>query len=328
MALIWEQTAACLTQIVDQLPDKANIRGLSIAGQGDGCWLVDAGGKPVRNAVLWSDSRAADYVDAWREKGILRDIEQICGSQLFPGTALPLLAWLADKEPDRLATAETLFFCKDWLTYKLTDQQTTELSDASLPFLAIHAQSYSDAIFEKTDLTAYADLRPSLTEAGSVVGSVTESAAATTGLPAGTPVIAGLFDIGASALGCGAVSPGDSISSIGTSVVNQSITTVPSADTAGIRIALWEDLYTEAIGSNAGIQSIEWLREEIVNDTAVEYTELETLARSVPAGADGIVYLPYLSTTGERGPFVNPSARAAARTRSNAHDRPYRTSGL
>jgi erythritol kinase len=141
MAIVWDRTAGCLSQVVGQLPSDARIRGLSIAGQGDGCWLVDEAGEPVRNAILWSDSRAADYVSAWSKTGVCRDIEQVCGSGLFPGTALPLLAWLADEEPDRLTAAATLFFCKDWLTYKLTDQRATELSDASLPLLDIRAQS-------------------------------------------------------------------------------------------------------------------------------------------------------------------------------------------
>ena len=310
MAIVWERTAGCLSRVVDQLPSDARIRGLSIAGQGDGCWLVDEAGEPVRNAILWSDSRAADYVDAWSETGVHKDIERICGSGLFPGTVLPLLTWLDDEEPDRLAAAATLFFCKDWLAYKLTDQRATELSDASLPLLDIRTQSYSDAVFEYTDLAAYTDLRPPLVEAGSIVGSVRETAAAATDLPVGTPVVAGLFDVGASALGCGAISSGESVSSIGTSVVNQSITATPSINASGVQIALWENLYTEAVGSNAGTRSIEWVRDELLGGPGTPYTELEERAHSVPIGAAGVTYLPYLSATGERGPFVDPNARA------------------
>lgn len=155
MNIIWEQTAACLGDLLEQLPRDATILGVSIAGQGDGCWLIDRDGDPVRDAILWSDSRASEYIEQWRTDGTLEEIERICGSELFPGIVLPLLAWLSDEEPQRLGTAATLLFCKDWLTYKPTGERMTDLSDASLPLLDIHEQSYSDAIWETTGLAGY-----------------------------------------------------------------------------------------------------------------------------------------------------------------------------
>lgn len=310
MNTVWEQAAGCLGDLLEQLPRDATILGVSIAGQGDGCWLIDSDGDPVRGAILWSDSRASEYIEQWRTDGTLEEIERICGSELFPGTVLPLLAWLSDEEPQRLETAATLLFCKDWLTYKLTGKRVTDLSDASLPLLDIHEQSYSDAVWETTGLAEYMHLRPGLQPTGSIVGSITEPAAARTGIPVGTPVVMGLFDVAASAIGCGAVSEGDSVSSIGTSVVNQSLASTPRVDSTTIQVALWEDLYTEAIGSNAGTRSIEWVRNEIVDKGKTNYSDLEKTAQSVPVGADGLLYLPYLSPTGERGPFVDPNARA------------------
>lgn len=310
METVWKETAACLTELVEQLPPEATVLGVSIAGQGDGCWLINDDGEPVRSAILWSDSRANEYVEQWRANGTLEDIASICGSELFAGTVLPLLAWLADERPRQLETAATLLFCKDWLTYNLTGERTTDLSDGSLPLLDIHSRSYSDAVWEATGLSEHKHLRPELQTAGSVIGVITESATAETGLPTGTPVVMGLFDVAASAIGCGAVSEGDSVSSIGTSVVNQSLTSTPRVDSATIQVALWDDLYTDAVGSNAGTRSIEWMRNEIVGNCGTDYSDLEAAARSVPVGADGLVYLPYLSSTGERGPFVDPNARA------------------
>ncbi|MFC6907163.1 FGGY-family carbohydrate kinase [Halalkalicoccus tibetensis] len=310
MNTVWEQTAACLAELVEQLPPEATVLGVSIAGQGDGCWLIDGDGEPVRSAILWSDSRANEYVEQWRTNGTLEEIASICGSELFPGTVLPLLAWLSDERPQQLETAATLLFCKDWLTYKLTGERATDLSDGSLPLLDIHSQSYSDAVWKATGVSEHKHLRPELQTAGSVVGSITESATVETGLPAGTPVVMGLFDVAASAIGCGAVSEGDSVSSVGTSVVNQSLASTPRVDSTTIQVALWDGLYTEAIGSNVGTRSIEWVRDEIVNNCKTDYSDLEAAARSVSAGADGLVYLPYLSSTGERGPFVDPNARA------------------
>lgn len=123
-------------------------------------------------------------------------------------------------------------------------------------------------------------------------------------------MVTGLFDVAASAIGCGVVSAGDSVSSVGTSVVNQSLTIRPRIDATTIQVALWKNLYTEAIGSNAGTQSFEWVRDEIVNDADCSYSDLEEVARSIPPGANGLLYLPYLSPTGEQGPFVDLNARA------------------
>ena len=134
METTWERTAATIRETVDAVGDAA-VLAVGVTGQGDGCWLIDGDGQPVRDAILWSDGRAADYVTAWKEDGTAERVRQITGSDLFPGAALSILQWLADNEPEAIDDAETAFFCKDWLKYRLTGERTMDYSGASLPFL-------------------------------------------------------------------------------------------------------------------------------------------------------------------------------------------------
>ncbi|NUC72664.1 carbohydrate kinase [Haloterrigena sp. SYSU A558-1] len=321
MDAVWSVTAETIRTAVDELEareDDAEIEAVGLTGQGDGCWLIDADGEPVRNAVLWSDSRAAPIVEDWARDGTLETLAETCGSRPYPGMSLPLLRWLADEEPAALERATTAFSCTDWLAYSLTGERGTDTTEATVPLLDRETTAFEPAVFEAVGLPERASLLPELRALTDVVGTVTETAADETGLPAGTPVVAGAIDVAASAVGSGAVRPGDGAASIGTSLFTQVIGDGPGAEPTAIGMALGiDDRWTTAIGSNAGTRTLEWVRSEIADGAS--FDDLEELARSAPAGSDGLLYLPYLSETGERGPFTDPDARAGFLGLSPAH---------
>ncbi|WP_311173999.1 FGGY-family carbohydrate kinase [Halobellus ordinarius] len=322
METTWERTAATIRETVDALDD-AEVVAIGVTGQGDGCWLIDDEGKPVREAILWSDGRAAEYVTDWKEDGTAERVRQITGSDLFPGAALPILQWLADNEPETIADAETAFFCKDWIKYRLTGERTMDYSGASLPFLDIDSLSYSTEIPELADVPGLTDMLPRLVPGTDVIGTLTADAAEETGLPAETPVVSGLIDVVASAIGCGAVAPGDSSSVVGTTSLNQSFLSEPPAELQGhgFTIALFEGLYSRVMASMAGTPNLDWALAELTPDW--EFERAERAARSAPATAGGLLYHPYLSTSGERSPFNDPYARGQFVGLSPNHDREH-----
>jgi len=305
---VYTRTAETIREVVEAVPADREPRGVGITGQGDGLWAVTTAGDPVRPAILWSDSRAAPILEAWDEAGYLDEIVDQCGSAPYPGMSLPLLAWLAREEPDQFADVATILSCKDWLAFRLTGERALDHSEATVPYLDRSTGEYDRSVFDLVGIAAARDTLPRLSPPTEVVGTVTAQAAADTGLEAGLPIVSGPFDVPASGIGCGSATTGGTAVTLGTSLTHQVFVDGPHSTRAGIQMHLGIDgLWTYAIGSNAGTPSLDWATETLaeVDDVA----GLEALAADVPPGSDGVLYHPYLSTTGERGPFVDPDAR-------------------
>ncbi|AGB37063.1 FGGY-family carbohydrate kinase [Natronococcus occultus] len=319
---VWNRVADTIERVVAALDEDVEIAGIGVTGQGDGCWLIDGDGEPVRNAVLWSDSRAAPIIEAWQNDGTMDALVSACGSPVYPGMTLPVLAWLDEHEPEALERATTAFSCKDWLVAELTGVQGTDYTEATVPFLDRETRQFNPTVFESASISEHRVLVPEIRSGTDVVGTVAGDAASRTGLPEGTPVVAGAIDVAASAVGAGAVEPGDGVVSLGTSLFTQTITESPGVGDRGIGMAFGiGDRWTTAIGSNAGTPSLEWVCEEILEDDEIEV--LEPIAASAPAGSEGVLFLPYLSSTGERGPFTDPTARAGFVGLEPGHDRSH-----
>ncbi|ELY98565.1 FGGY-family carbohydrate kinase [Natrialba aegyptia] len=310
MEQTWAMTAETIREVVDSLDEPDNIVGVGVTGQGDGCWLIDEAGDPVRDAILWNDSRAAKYVNEWEETGVAPLISNICGSDLFPGASLPILQWLADEEPESIERADTVFCSKDWLKYRLTGERTTDRSDASLPFIDIETGEYSDVVPELVDIDGIDELLPRLEPASEIIGDVTTEGSEATGLPIGTPVVSGAIDIVASGIGSGAARTDDSSSVVGTTSLNQMVLSEPPEETkgTGFLFAVEDDFYVRAMASMAGTPNLDWAFEEFADDK--DFTEVVPDLEELPIGSEGALYHPYLSTSGERSPFLKTSARA------------------
>lgn len=314
----WEHAATTIRETLAAIPEATPL-GIGLTGQGDGLWPIGADGTPARTAMLWSDSRAAPILETWEETGQLATLVETCGSSPYPGMSLPCLAWLAEERPTEFERIETILSCPSWLAFKLTGVRAIDHSEATVPYLDATTEQYAPDVFDVVGLPGAESLLPSLSTPTDIVGTVTETAAEATGLPSGLPVVSGPFDVPASAIGAGAVTPGDSVVTLGTSLTHQTISAGPRSASAGIQMALGIDgLWTEAIGSNAGTPSLEWAVETLAGIDSIE--ALEAAAREAPIGSDGIVYHPYLSTSGERGPFVDPTARAQFLGLTPEHD--------
>ena len=310
MTTTWEKTAQTIREVVEALDDRHEILGLGVTAQGDGCWLIDDDGEPARPAILWSDGRASEYVKRWQEVGIEDELYDICGSSQFPGSSLVILRWLKDNEPETLNAASTVFWCKDWLKYQLTGVRSTDLSDASFPYLDIVEQEYSEEILDIVDMPEVSDMLPTIVPGTDIVGEITREAATKTGLSEGLPVVSGFFDVPTSAIGSGAVFPGDGSSVVGTTSLNQTILDEPitGPGRVGISAALSEDRWCRFMASMTGTPNLDWAIKEIMDKS--EFDLVEEAVECVPIGADGVLYHPFLSVAGERAPFSDPNARA------------------
>ena len=307
----WERTCETVREVVGSLGEDERIAAVGVTGQGDGCWALDSDGEPARDAILWSDGRAASVVEAWTGSGTADRIAEICGSAVFPGASAAILAWLKDERPREYGRIDTVLSCKDWLKYRLTGERTTDYTDASMPYLDVGAGVYSDDVLDLAGIPEVADARPRLVAGPEVVGRVTATAAGETGLAEGTPVVSGLLDVIASAVGSGVAAPGGSSSVVGTTSLNQTFLGEPDTSPVGVGFTMalgFDSLWSRAMASMTGTPNLDWAVETIA--PTGDFEAVEEAVADVPPGSDGVVYLPFLSGAGERAPFLDADARA------------------
>ncbi|WP_328503140.1 carbohydrate kinase [Streptomyces sp. NBC_00457] len=276
-----------------------------LTGQGDGVWLIDDSGRPIRPAASWMDGRAHELLDRWQADGTFETVFRRTGNAMFPGCPGPLLAWLDAHEPKSLDAAKATVYCKDMVFQRLTGaaRATTDVSDASMPFLDPRSRSYDNRVVELLGLTHRRGLLAPISD------PVATAEARGEGLPAGTPLANGPYDLPASALGAGVTSPGDGLLIVGTCLAALVATT--DLDLTGEPAGLYISTdrpghWLRAMPAMVGTAALDW----VLSTTGVAHEEVDSLLTDTPPGAHGVRVLPYFAPSGERAPFVEPGLRA------------------
>ncbi|MCZ2258100.1 FGGY-family carbohydrate kinase [Sporosarcina sp. G11-34] len=316
---LWEKLETLVKELlIHSNIHPASVISIGITGQGEGCWLVDGDFQPVRNAILWLDKRAASDLKNLQDD-VLQAYKNISFSSLVPGATIALLKWLDMHEPLALNRAAYCLSCKDWLRYKLTGAIRSDFSDASTSMLDLQTAQISAEVFELIGIQHRQSLVAPLSYGSEVAGLVSKEASFLTGLVEGTPVITGVLDIVANALGCGAIGEGDVSVTIGTTCSSQVILNkLPgnASQVGSVLCGATENQYIHMVGSMAGTPNMDWLARELYGidlhdkEKATNFfTLVDKEIKAVEVGAKGVVYHPYIMT-GERAPFYNPYAVA------------------
>ena len=302
----WQLTAAAIREVVSQV-DAKTVAAFGITGNMVGAWLIDAAGQPVRDAILWNDGRTQN--DQTPE--VLAQIFRSSGSVMQPGCTLPLVRWLSEHEPAVLQRAAHVLCCKDWLRYQLTGTLFTDQSEASVMPGDTRARTYNESLFDLLGVRNFRHLFPPAVPSEQICGHVTPEAAALTGLPVGTPVVAGAGDVPASALGAGAVEAGVACIVLGTTCLSCLVTPQPVFEPAnvGLLFPLPPNHWLRVMANIAGTTNLDWFAAQLYGSD-VSFDQLEHEAAAIPPGADGVIYHPYLSPAGVIAPFVESGARA------------------
>ncbi|MFE5815577.1 FGGY family carbohydrate kinase [Streptomyces sp. NPDC056479] len=302
MEEVYGAVVAVLGEVAERAPEPVELAGLT--GQGDGVWLVDAEGLPVRAAASWMDGRAHELVDRWLADGTFETVFRRTGSAMFPGCPGPLLAWLDSHEPKALDAARASLYCKDMVFQRLTGAgPTTDVSDASMPFLDPRTRTYDNRVVELLGLTHRRGLLAPVTDPVATARTRGE------GLPAGTRIANGPYDLPACALGAGVTSPGDGLLIVGTCLASLVATT--DLDLTGEPAGLYINTdrpghWLRAMPAMVGTAALDW----VLSTTGVRHEEVDGLLSETPPGAHGVRVLPYFAPSGERAPFVEPRLRA------------------
>lgn len=300
---------------------QVDIIAVGLTAQGDGCWMIDKDGNPVRNAILWSDGRAGGIINQWQKDGICEKAYNICGSALFPGAQGAILRWLKDNEPENVKKIAYAFYCKDWLRYKLTGVIATDESDASLPFYDIVKKIYSDETLSYYGIEDMKKVLPEVIPSYEAVSYIKDDVAELTGLKKGTPFVTGPFDVVSTAIGVDAIHNGIGCSIIGTTCFNEVSMDTPDKTPLNVGMTIVHGVpgkWIRALGAMNGTPNLDWFIDQIAEaqkDAAKIlginlYKYFEDKVKNIPIGSNGVIYHPYISPGGERAPFVKPTAKA------------------
>ncbi len=292
----------------------SDIAGIGLTGQMHGAVLLDAEGQVLRPSLIWCDTRTAPQCD-WLHAtlGRQRVIELTCNPAL-PNFTLTKILWVREHEPQIFARIAHILCPKDYVRLRLSGVYAMDVQEASGTLLLdVTHRRWSQPIAEASGIPM--EWLPQLFESTDICATLSDSAAAATGLLAGTPIVAGAGDQGAGAVGMGILKPGSVSATIGTSGVVFAATDAPIRDPLGRLHTFCHAVpgrwHVMGVTQAAGL-SLRWLRDVLspgVDGQPASYPALLALAAQAPAASDGVLWAPYLF--GERTPHLDPEVRAA-----------------
>jgi xylulokinase len=320
----WRAVSASIRSVLaDGHVRGEQIGSVGLTGQMHGLVLIDEAGEVLRPAILWNDQRTQQQCDEIHARIGRERFIQITGNVALTGFTAPKLLWVRENEPEVFLKARHVLLPKDYVRYKLTGEYAIDKADgAGTVLFDLAKRDWSEEVLNALEIPPA--WMPKTFEGPECTGFVTEEAASLTGLTVGTPVVAGGGDQAAQAVGVGAVEPGNVGLTVGTSGVV--FATTPSAliEPEGRLHAfchavpgMWH--FMGVMLSAAG--SLQWYRDTLAKE--MSFDDLLREAETVPAGSEGLQFLPYL--TGERTPHPDPLARGAFIGLTVRHGRAHMT---
>ncbi|MGM0865836.1 MAG: xylulokinase [Bacillota bacterium] len=315
-----DQTVAGLSDLLQDFQgDTEDIEGISFSGQMHGLVLLDENNEVLRNAILWNDTRTTaqcrQIYDVIGEERLL----SITKNPALEGFTLPKLLWVKEHEPEIYEKAKKFVLPKDYLRYKLTGKLHMDYSDAAGTLLLdIGEKEWSKEICDLMGIDLA--LCPPLVNSYEKTGSISPEIAELTGLSTSTQVFAGGADNACGAIGSGILEEGKTLCSIGTSGVVLSYESGNDKDFEGkvhyFNHGAPEAYYTMGVTLAAGY-SLSWFRNVFAKGESFE--ELVREAGTVPPGANGLLFTPYVA--GERTPYADAAIRASFIGMDSSHER-------
>ncbi len=332
----WRATSEAMQAVCARIQPRS-IEGVGLSGQMHGSVFLDAAAledagrrevRAIRPALMWNDQRTAvECGEIIRAVGGVETLVRISGNAPLTGFTLPKILWLRAHEPHHFARTSAFCMPKDFVRLCLTGTLGSEVGDAAGTLLFdVDRRAWSTELAHAVGIDPA--MLPPVVESGAIVGKVLPWAGAQTGIPQGTPVIAGSGDNQCGGIGAGVVEPGVLLLTLGTSGVVYAHSPHPLKDLGGPapgrvhtmcsatgnsqRRGAWT--ITGCMLSAAG--SLEWARSVLAPDAS--FDDLMHEAAGVAPGSEGLLFLPYL--TGERCPYADPQARGGwvGLTRSHA----------
>ncbi len=301
----WGEVCEIANRLTREIPAGSSLAAMCVSGVGPSLVLCDDDLHPLRPAILYGiDTRATAEIDALTDEFGAEEILRRAGTLLSSQAVGPKLEWVRRHEPDVFERATGWYGSNSYIAAKLTGQYAIDHHTASQCDPLYTTRAFEWNVEWATRICRHLPL-PRLVWPHEVVGRVHAEAAAATGVPRGTPVVAGTVDAYAEAFSVGVRNPGDQMLMYGSTMFLVQIIDEYHSDPA-----LWTTAGLErgslalAAGTSTAGSMIGWLQ-SITGGASFDTLMAE--ASAVPAGCEGLIALPYLA--GERTPVFDPAAR-------------------
>ena len=302
----WEATDHLMTALKEKCEKTwAAIKAVGLSGQMHGAVLLDVAGEAIRPAILWNDTRSA--LECAELEEIFPELHAIAGNLAMPGFTAPKLLWVRRHEPENFKRIDTVLLPKDFLRFRMTGEKISDLSDASgTLWLDVARRDWSDALLEKCSLSRHN--MPKLVEGNEISATIAPDIAKRWGLNPSVVVAGGGGDNAVSAVGVGAINPGDAFISLGTSgvlfVVNETYRPAPASAVHAFCHVLPKRWHQMSVMLSAA-SCLQWFCRLVGVTEMALLEEVAQLSDSEKGTAP--MFLPYLS--GERTPHNDPDAK-------------------
>lgn len=291
--------------------DPADILGIGVTGQANGSYMFDENGKPTHNAVLSGDLRAKNYIKKWYSDGTYQKLLPKIRQAIWAGNVPAVIAWFKDNDRATLDRTKTIVTAKDYVRYLLTGVFCLELTEASgIAGMDQNVGAITEEIFSAYGIPEYLDRLPKkIAACTEIVGYVTEDFARKTGLRAGTPVVGGQMDTGASVVSAGVTDETRWGIIVGTWGINTFLNREPivSPDIFMVYHYCIDAFWQFMEGSSTSATNLEWFIDHFLDRENEEhiYEKCNQLVEQAP-WRDTILFLPFLYGTN-----VNIDAKSA-----------------
>jgi xylulokinase len=319
----WSGMAASIRAVLEQTGKGDSVAAIGVTGQMHGLVCLDADGEVLRPSILWNDQRTQAECDEITVTVGAERLIQLTGNRALTGFTAPKILWVRKNEPEVYAKIKHVLLPKDYIRFRLTGQYATDLADGSgMLLMDVKNRRWSSEVLNALKIPA--EWMPDAYEGPDVTGTVNAAGAAGTGLKTGIPVVAGGGDQAAQAVGVGAVKPGVVALTVGTSGVVFAPLGSYAYEPQGRLHAFCHSApgrwhFMGVMLAAAG--SLQWYRDTLAPQ--VGFDDLLAEAANVPAGSEGLQFMPYLS--GERTPHPDPLARGAFIGLTTRHTRGHMT---
>lgn len=309
MEKLWDATVRAVRQMLAEDPSLKNcIKGIGYSGQMHSLVMLDKDGRPIRNAIIWADQRTSEEISKIYDRVSEEEFGSVYLNRLSTGFALASLLWVREHEPGNYDKLNKIMCPKDYIRYRMCGRIGTDASDASSTGMwNMKKRTWAYDILDKLQVPS--SFLPESHEAYERAGEVTSECAEATGLKKGTVIVYGGGDSLMMELGNGMIKNGLMASTIGTACHLTCALESPVYDPL-LRTNTWchagERLWSISGAHLSGGVVLKWLKNNILEMGS--FDEMNECAAKIPAGSEGLLFLPYLN--GERTPHNDPNARA------------------
>ena len=318
----WHSACSALKELLRQV-DRDGVAAIAISNQRETFVPLDAQDEAVRPAIVWLDQRCGEEV-AWLADRVGRKrIHQITGKPADMAPVAYRIAWMLRHEPELFGRTKMFADVHTYLTWRLTGMFRTSWASADpLGLFDMEKKRWSPELMDVLGLTL--TQLPEIFPPGELIGAVNTFAAIATGLPEGTPVVAGGGDGQAAGLGVSALGAGRAYLNLGTAVVSGTYSRKYRVGQAWrtMRSCTGEGYYYET-SLRSGAFLTDWFAHEICggkNDDQI-YQRLEAEAAAVQIGSNGLLALPYWGAV--MTPYWDPNARGCLVGLNASHERAH-----